>query len=137
FSIDSVISNSEITPSRRGRMATISDGVRPTISRASAPIARGRRVRLLIATHDGSLITIPRSRILTSVLAVPRSIPMSSEKRPSNQSSGRNNAFTYDVRSLLASRRVPTKRPCTYLFDLYPSPTSPHRPVATQRSDQL
>jgi len=68
----------------------MSPGVRPTISRASAPMASGRRVRLLIATHDGSLMTMPLSRTATSVLAVPRSMPMSSEKMPSSQSSGLN-----------------------------------------------
>jgi len=53
-------------------------------------MASGRRVRLLIATHDGSLMTMPLSRTATSVLAVPRSMPMSSEKMPSSQSSGLN-----------------------------------------------
>ena len=74
-----------------GRIATISAGVRPTISRASAPIAKGCRERRLIATHDGSLMTIPRSRIKTNVFAVPKSIPISSENKPSSQSSGLNN----------------------------------------------
>ncbi len=92
LSIASVISNSEITPSRNGRIATISLGVRPTISRASDPIANGRRVRLLIATQEGSLITMPLSRIATSVFAVPKSIPMSNENSPNSQSSGLNNA---------------------------------------------
>ena len=95
LSMASVISNSEMTPSRNGRIATISLGVRPTISRASAPIASGRRVRLLIATQDGSLITIPRSRTATRVLAVPRSIPMSRENSPKNQSSGLNTFSLY------------------------------------------
>ena len=62
-------------------------GVRPTIRLASAPIARTRLVLASIATTDGSLITIPRSRTWTSVLAVPRSIPMSREKRPRRRSS--------------------------------------------------
>jgi hypothetical protein len=57
-------------------------------------MANGRLVRLLIATQDGSFITMPRSRMLTSVFAVPKSIPMSNEKRPSTQSSGLNNAFS-------------------------------------------
>jgi hypothetical protein len=39
-----------------------------------------RFVLASIATTDGSLITIPRSRTWTSVFAVPRSIPMSREK---------------------------------------------------------
>ena len=62
-------------------------GVRPTIRFASAPIARTRFVFASIATTDGSLITIPRSRTWTRVLAVPRSIPMSREKRPRKRSS--------------------------------------------------
>ena len=65
-------------------------GVRPTISLASAPIAFGWRVRLSIATQEGSLMTIPLPRTLTSVLAVPRSIPMSSEKNPNSQLRGLN-----------------------------------------------
>ena len=85
-----VISNSEITPSRRGRMAMMLAGVRPTIWRASAPIASARRLLFSIATQEGSLITMPRPRTLTRVLAVPRSMPMSREKRPSNQFSGVN-----------------------------------------------
>ncbi len=80
----SVISNSEITPSRRGRMAVMLAGVRPAISFASAPIATGRLVFLSIATQDGSLITIPLLRTLTRVLAVPRSMPISRENRPKN-----------------------------------------------------
>src|SRR5204862_306321 len=39
------------------------------------------------ATTDGSLMTIPRSRTWTRVFAVPRSIPMSREKRPRKRSS--------------------------------------------------
>ena len=62
-------------------------GVRPTIRLASAPTARTRFVLASMATTDGSLMTIPRSRTWTSVLAVPRSIPMSREKRPRIRSS--------------------------------------------------
>ena len=63
-------------------------GVRPTISFASAPMAFGSRVRLSMATQEGSLITIPFPRTLTRVLAVPKSIPISSEKNPNSQLSG-------------------------------------------------
>jgi hypothetical protein len=42
-------------------------------------------VRLSIATHEGSLMTIPFPFTLTSVLAVPRSIPISSENKPNSQ----------------------------------------------------
>ena len=75
--ICSVTSKSLITPSRSGRMATMLAGVRPTIRFASAPIARTRLLRVSMATTEGSLITIPRLRTVTSVLAVPRSIPTS------------------------------------------------------------
>ena len=85
--ICSVTSKSLMTPSRSGRIAMMLAGVRPTIRFASAPIARTRFVLASIATTDGSLITIPRSRTWTSVLAVPRSIPMSREKRPRRRSS--------------------------------------------------
>src|SRR3989304_4479688 len=66
-------------------MATTLAGGRPFISFASAPIASGTRVRLSMATHEGSLITIPFPLTLTRVLAVPRSMPMSREKKPSSQ----------------------------------------------------
>src|SRR6266705_1587682 len=51
-----------MTPSRSGRTAMMFAGVRPTIRFASAPMARTRFVFASIATTDGSLITIPRSR---------------------------------------------------------------------------
>jgi hypothetical protein len=43
-----------------------------------------------MVTHDGSLITMPFPRTLTSVFAVPRSIAMSSENRPKSQLIGLN-----------------------------------------------
>ena len=85
--ICSVTSKSLMTPSRSGRTAMMLAGVRPTIRLASAPTARTRLVLASMATTDGSLMTIPRSRTWTSVLAVPRSIPMSREKRPRIRSS--------------------------------------------------
>ncbi len=85
--ICSVTSKSLMTPSRSGRIAMIEAGVRPTMRFASAPIARTRFVFASIATTDGSEMTIPRSRTWTSVLAVPRSMPMSREKRPRRRSS--------------------------------------------------
>src|SRR3954452_2044034 len=85
--ICSVTSKSLITPSRSGRTAMMLAGVRPTIRLASAPTARTRLVLASIATTDGSLITMPRSRTWTSVLAVPRSIPMSREQMPRRRSS--------------------------------------------------
>ena len=84
--ICSVTSKSLMTPSRSGRTAMMLAGVRPTIRLASAPMASTRFVLASIATTDGSLMTIPRSRTWTSVFAVPRSIPMSREKRPSRRS---------------------------------------------------
>jgi hypothetical protein len=87
-SIFSVTSKSEITPSRSGRTATILAGVRPTMRFASAPMARILRVFLSIATTDGSSMTMPFPLTMTSVFAVPRSMPMSCEKRPKNAESG-------------------------------------------------
>ena len=81
-------SKSEITPSRSGRTATMLAGVRPTICFASAPTASTRLVFGFIATTDGSLMAMPLPRTSTSVLAVPRSIPMSRENRPSRAFSG-------------------------------------------------
>ena len=85
--ICSVTSKSLMTPSRSGRTAMMLAGVRPTIRLASAPTASTRFVLASMATTDGSLMTIPRSRTWTRVLAVPRSIPMSREKRPRIRSS--------------------------------------------------
>src|SRR3954465_8871722 len=65
----------------------IEAGVRPTIRFASAPTARTFLDFASIATTLGSLMTIPRSRTWTRVFAVPRSMPMSREKRPSRASS--------------------------------------------------
>src|SRR3990172_6277488 len=87
--ICSVTSKSLMTPSRSGRTAMMLAGVRPTIRLASAPMARTFLVRASMATTDGSLITIPRSRTWTSVFAVPRSMPMSREKMPRMRSSMR------------------------------------------------
>ena len=81
-------SKSEITPSLSGRTATMLAGVRPTICFASAPTASTRWVFGFIATTDGSLMTMPLPRTSTSVLAVPRSMPMSRENRPSRAFSG-------------------------------------------------
>src|SRR5262249_1540838 len=84
-------SKSEITPSCNGRTAIMCAGVRPTISLASLPMALTalrRREERSMATIEGSLITIPRFFTCTNVLAVPRSMPMSREKRPNSQSNG-------------------------------------------------
>ena len=83
-----VISNSEMTPSLKGRTATTLVGVRPAISLASRPIAIGCRSRLSIVTHEGSLMTIPLPRTCTRVFAVPRSMAMSRENRPKSQFNG-------------------------------------------------
>ena len=74
-----VMSKSAITPSFRGRTATIEPGVRPIISFAWEPTAKTVSERTSTATTDGSRITIPLPFMKTRVLAVPRSIPMSFE----------------------------------------------------------
>src|SRR5437762_4422459 len=68
-----------MTPSFRGRMATILPGVRPSISLASRPTASTSPLFLLIATIEGSLTTMPLPFAYTSVLAVPRSMARSEE----------------------------------------------------------
>src|SRR3974390_1784430 len=71
-----------MTPSLRGRIAWMFDGVRPIIRLASAPTASGRPSFMSTATTDGSFRTIPRPRTYTNVFAVPRSTAMS---RPSKE----------------------------------------------------
>src|ERR1051326_8869049 len=58
-------------------------GVRPSICFASSPTASTRFVSLSMATTEGSRRRMPRPRTWTRVFAVPRSIPMSRENRPS------------------------------------------------------
>ena len=86
LSMYSVMSKSLITPSFNGRIATMFCGVRPSIRFASAPTARMAPVLVSFATTDGSLITMPRPRTCTSVLAVPRSMPTSREMSPQRDS---------------------------------------------------
>ena len=66
-----------MTPSLSGRKAIIDAGVFPSIIFASIPTLRTSPVSALIATTDGSFITIPLPLTYTSVFAVPRSIPRS------------------------------------------------------------
>ena len=54
-------------------------GVLPTIRLASSPTAKTSLLSASIATTDGSCTTTPRPFTKTSVLAVPKSIPMSRE----------------------------------------------------------
>ena len=58
-SMSSVMSTSAITPSFRGRTASIPSGVRPSIRLASRPTPRILRVPFSTATTEGSLRTIP------------------------------------------------------------------------------
>ncbi|CAB4531078.1 unannotated protein [freshwater metagenome] len=58
----SVVSKSAITPSFRGRIATMLPGVRPIIFLASIPTARIPPVSWLTATTEGSFKTMPRPR---------------------------------------------------------------------------
>ena len=73
-------------------MASIPPGVLPSIAFAVLPTAMPSRstslVSFLTATTLGSFRTIPRPRTLTSVFAVPRSMPISTEKRPRVHSTG-------------------------------------------------
>src|SRR5215204_504523 len=83
-SIFSVTSKSAITPSLRGRMATMLPGVRPSIRFAADPTATTLSVLVSIATTEGSESTIPCPLTNTSVFAVPRSIATSRPKSPPN-----------------------------------------------------
>jgi hypothetical protein len=80
-SIFSAASKSAMTPSFMGLMAVMLPGVRPSISFASVPTASMRPLILLMATMDGSETTMPRPRAKMHVLAVPRSMARSCEKR--------------------------------------------------------
>lgn len=60
-SICSAASKSAMTPSRRGRIAVIPDGVRPMVRLASAPTAITSPAALT-ATTDGSFSTTPLPR---------------------------------------------------------------------------
>jgi hypothetical protein len=55
-------------------------GVRPSISLASLPTASTFEVSVLMATMEGSLVTMPFPRAKTQVFAVPRSMARSLEK---------------------------------------------------------
>ena len=59
-SMRSVTSKSAMTPSFKGRTATMLPGVRPTIRFASSPTARMLPVSRSMATTDGSRMTMPR-----------------------------------------------------------------------------
>ena len=84
--ISSATSKSAMTPSRKGRIAWMFPGVRPSISLASSPTARTCFLPRLsaMATTEGSLRTIPRPLTYTSVFAVPRSIAISDENMPTS-----------------------------------------------------
>ena len=85
-----MISKSLMTPSFSGRMAVIEPGVLPSISLATRPTAlpfcRTRLVPFLTATTLGSFRTMPSPLTQTSVLHVPRSMPMSMLNMPSRRS---------------------------------------------------
>src|SRR5215217_1076086 len=83
-SIFSVTSKSAITPSFKGRIATMFPGVRPSIRFAADPTATTLSVLVSIATTEGSESTIPCPLTNTSVLAVPRSIATSRPNNPPN-----------------------------------------------------
>src|SRR5829696_3080486 len=84
LSIFSVTSKSAMTPSLRGRMATMLPGVRPSIRLAAEPTATTLSVLVSMATTEGSESTIPCPFTNTSVFAVPRSIATSRPKSPPN-----------------------------------------------------
>src|SRR5215217_3906135 len=83
-SIFSVTSKSAITPSFKGRMATMLPGVRPSIRFAAEPTATTLSAFVSIATTEGSESTIPCPLTNTLVFAVPRSIATSRPNNPPN-----------------------------------------------------
>jgi hypothetical protein len=58
-SMSSVTSTSAMTPSFRGRTASMLPGVRPSMRLASSPNSFGVPLLLSTATTDGSFSTIP------------------------------------------------------------------------------
>ena len=96
--ICSAASKSAITPSRRGRTARMLPGVRPSIILASSPTARGTPRSRSMATTEGSWSTMPLPDTKISVLAVPRSIPISREnwKRRKNTDARPARAESYE-----------------------------------------
>ena len=76
-SILAVMSKSAMTPSFKGRTATMEPGVRPMTFLASCPTYSTVSERVSTATTDGSRMMMPCPRIKISVFAVPRSIPIS------------------------------------------------------------
>src|SRR5262245_1925323 len=92
-------------------MASIEPGVLPSMALAALPTAMPSSstsfVPFFTATTLGSFRMMPRPRTHTSVLAVPRSMPMSTEKLPRTHSRGlRNEAMESDE-----GRRRRTGRP--------------------------
>src|SRR5918998_6358181 len=100
-SIFSVTSKSAMTPSFKGRIATIWPGVRPSILFAADPTATTLSVLLSIATTEGSERTIPCPLTNTSVFAVPRSIATSLPNSPPS--------ISYPLTHLSVSIRKPPK----------------------------
>ena len=76
-----VMSKSAMTPSFSGRTATMLPGVRPMTALASAPTQRTSSLRVSTATTDGSRMMMPLPFMYTRVLAVPRSIPISFDRK--------------------------------------------------------
>jgi len=93
-----------MTPSLRGRTTSMLPGVRPSMALAAWPTAITDRCVRSSATMEGSDSTIPWPRTYTSVLAVPRSIPMSLTKTPD----GRRNFIKRSLRAA-AMRRGSSK----------------------------
>ncbi len=84
LNIASHASKSAITPSFIGFIAMILEGVLPSILFASPPTATTSLVFVFIATIEGSIKTTPLPLTKTQVFAVPRSIPISFEKKFKN-----------------------------------------------------
>ncbi len=120
LSIASVISKSAITPFLSGRMTEILLGALSSMALATFPTAfpfkRTLFVPGLTATTEGSDSTIPWPGMQTSVFAVPRSIPMSVETKPSTKSNGCIIFLTPKIALILHQERVIKRISCPVFF---------------------
>ena len=91
----SVCSKSAMTPSFMGRMATMLPGVLPSISLASVPTASTLPVLRFIAMMEGSRTTMPLPFTYTSVMAVPRSMARSFERKEKGERKLKGIAVSY------------------------------------------
>ena len=108
LTISSAMVQSAMYPCSKGRTATSSPGVRPSIWRAACPTSKIFPVRRSTATTDGSSSTMPRPRTATCTDVVPRSMAMSRQ----NPFSTALHPFPFVLLQSIAERNrdIPTKK---------------------------